>query len=80
MSFIVYILYSEKFNKHYCGYTSDLVSRIKSHNELGKEWTARYRPWKVIYTKEIAEKREAIRYEKWLKSGVGRMFIRTLPH
>ena len=30
-----YILYSEKFNKHYTGYTSDLEQRLRSHNELG---------------------------------------------
>jgi putative endonuclease len=80
MSFVVYILYSEKFDKHYSGYTSDLDSRIRSHNELGREWTARYRPWRIIYTKEFSEKGDAMRYEKWLKSGVGRMFIKTLPH
>ncbi|MBQ4822524.1 GIY-YIG nuclease family protein [Aquimarina sp. MMG016] len=30
--FIVYILYSEKHNKHYTGYTSDLITRFRSHN------------------------------------------------
>jgi putative endonuclease len=30
--FVVYILYSEKFNKNYTGYTSNLIERFKSHN------------------------------------------------
>jgi len=56
MKFSVYILFSEKYNKHYTGFTTNLASRIRSHNELGKEWTVRYRPWKLIYTKEFEKK------------------------
>jgi putative endonuclease len=80
MSFIVYALYSEKYKKHYYGYTSDLPDRFVSHNELGNDWTAKYRPWKIIYTKEFLTKQEAMAYEKWLKSGSGRMFIKKLQH
>ncbi|GGG51441.1 GIY-YIG nuclease family protein [Epilithonimonas arachidiradicis] len=35
--FVVYILYSEKFDKTYTGFTSNLVERFKSHNELGNK-------------------------------------------
>jgi len=80
MSYVVYILFSEKHKKHYTGFTSDTVSRLKSHNELGKGWTARFRPWKLIFTKEFKSKHEAIGYEKWLKSGTGRDFVKKLPH
>jgi putative endonuclease len=51
-----------------------------SHNELGVGWTAKYRPWKLIFTKEFEIKSEAMQFEKWLKSGVGRDFIKTLKH
>jgi putative endonuclease len=54
--------------------------RLESHNKLGNDWTARYRPWKLIFSKDFAEKEEAMVYEKWLKSGVGRDFIKTLEH
>ena len=80
MLFVVYVLYSVEFKKHYTGFTSNLAQRLLSHNELGKDWTAKYRPWKLIFTKEFESKREAINYEKWLKTGVGRDFIKTLPH
>jgi putative endonuclease len=80
MKFIVYILFSEKFNKHYTGFTSNLEERLQSHNSFGKDWTAGYRPWKLIYTKEFETKREAMQYEKWLKTGVGRDFIKSLSH
>ena len=80
MTFTVYIMFSEKFKKHYVGFTSNIDLRFKSHNEFGKDWTSRYRPWRKIYAKEFQSKSEAMLYEKWLKSGVGRNFIKTLQH
>ena len=80
MLYTVYILYSERFNKHYTGFTSGLPARLLSHNELGKDWTAKYGPWKIIYTKEFETKLEAMAHERWLKSGVGREFIKSIPH
>ena len=80
MTFTVYILFSEKHHKHYIGFTSDFSLRLKSHNEFGKDWTSKFRPWKLIYTKNFGIKREAIQYEKWLKTGAGRDFIKTIPH
>ena len=78
MYFKVYILYSSKHEKHYTGFTSNLEQRLLSHNVLGKDWTASYRPWQLIFTKEFETKKEAMEYEKWLKTGVGRDFIKTL--
>jgi putative endonuclease len=80
MKFIVYILFSEQFSKHYTGFTSNIEERMKSHYELGKDWTVKYRPWKLIYTREFETKSEALVYEKWLKTGAGRDFIKTIPH
>jgi putative endonuclease len=79
--YTVYVLYSEKFQKHYTGYSSDFEKRFVSHNELGtKGWTIRYRPWKIILREEYSTKSEAVKLEKWLKSEVGRIFVSTLPH
>jgi putative endonuclease len=75
-----YVLYSEKHIKHYTGFTSNISERLKSHNEVGKDWTSRYRPWKLIYKNEFETKNEAMAYEKWLKTGAGRDFIKTLQH
>ena len=74
--FTVYALYSESSDKIYIGYTSDLEARMLSHNELAtKGYTVKYRPWKVVYTEEHSEKREAMKREKSLKSAKGRAFI-----
>jgi putative endonuclease len=76
--FTVYVLYSSTFNKHYTGFTSNLEKRMISHNQLGHDWTAKYRPWNIIFTKHFTLKTEAMAYEKWLKTGVGRQFILSL--
>ena len=79
MEFIVYILYSDKFDKTYVGYTSSLIERFKSHNNLAKSgYTIRFRPWKVVYIEVFQSKTQAIVREKWLKSGHGRNFITEL--
>ncbi len=80
MVFTVYILYSEKYKKHYTGYTSNLELRLKSHNDFGHDWTSKFRPWKLIFSKQFNDKREAILFERWLKSGVGREFIGGISH
>ncbi|WP_162341407.1 GIY-YIG nuclease family protein [Cyclobacterium salsum] len=77
--FTVYALYSEKFDKIYIGFTSDLEKRLISHNELGTTgWTIAFRPWKLIHTETFESKKEAMDREKHLKTGVGREFIRRL--
>ena len=80
MNYVTYILFSKNFNKHYTGFTSNLEQRMLSHNDLGKDWTAKYRPWKIIYTKDFESRIQAMKHEKWLKSGVGRAFIKTISH
>ncbi|WP_166920116.1 GIY-YIG nuclease family protein [Flavobacterium poyangense] len=78
-NFVVYILYSEKFNKSYTGFTSNLIQRFKSHNLLEtKGYTLKFRPWKVIYVEFFNSKVEAMKKEKYLKSGIGREFVKNL--
>jgi putative endonuclease len=75
--FVVYILFSKKYNKTYVGFTSNLIGRFKSHNILGtKGYTIKYRPWEVIYVEFFNLKVEALKKEKFLKAGNGRVFIK----
>ncbi len=75
--FTVYILYSERYDKIYIGYSSDLKKRFKSHNELAKKgWTVRFRPWEIVYTETFERKQDALQREKQLKTSRGRAFIR----
>ena len=74
--FTVYVLYSQKFNKIYIGYTSDLVNRFLSHKELAtKGHTIKYRPWVIAHAEEFETKAEAMKREAQLKTANGRDFI-----
>lgn len=75
--FTVYILYSIKFDKTYVGFTSNLKARLLSHNKLStKGWAVKFRPWEIIHTETFATKQEAMKREKWFKSGAGREYIK----
>jgi len=77
LEFVVYVLYSRKFNKTYTGYTSNLIERFKSHNYLGKKgFTLRYRPWMVVLVEPFVTKSEAQKRESFLKTGHGRDWVR----
>jgi putative endonuclease len=74
--FVVYVLFSKKFEKIYIGYTTNLDERLKSHNELGhKGWTIRYRPWELLYQEEFKTRSAALKRERELKSAKGREWI-----
>jgi len=76
--FVTYVLYSEKFDKIYIGYTSDLVDRFNSHNYLSsKGFTYNFRPWIVIYVEFHETKSTAMIREKQLKTSRGREFCRN---
>ena len=77
--FVVYILFSEDYNRTYVGFTSNLIARFKSHNSMGvKGFTIKFRPWKVIHVEFYDSKSEALKREKFLKTGIGRAFIKQL--
>ena len=63
MYYYVYVIWSEKLHQHYVGYSTDLRSRLASHNRGQVESTRLGRPWKLVYyeaykTDELARKRE----------------------
>ena len=77
--YAVYIIYSEKFNKHYVGFTSNLEGRLIAHNhKSNKGWTKRYQPWNLLYNETYETRMEAQKREKELKSYRGRLFIKGI--
>lgn len=77
--FVVYILFSKTHNKTYVGFTSNLINRFKSPNVLGtKGYTIKYRPWIVLHVEFYATKIEAMRVEKYYKTGKGRDVIKSM--
>lgn len=70
--YYVYILYSEKGSKLYIGNTPDLKKRYIKHETGFVKSTKNRRPLRLIYYEAYLEKKDAIRREKYLKSGAGR--------
>ena len=70
--YYVYILYSKGLNKYYVGYTEDIKKRIKQHNHKLVPFTSKGVPWTCPFCEIFLIKKDAIREEKFLKSGKGR--------
>ncbi len=73
---IVYII-SNNSGKIYIGQTSDLKKRLIEHNETGKGYTSKFRPWKLEYSEKLQTRAEAMKKERYLKTGVGRDWIKS---
>jgi putative endonuclease len=80
MPYYVYILQSQSTGKTYVGQTDDLERRVAQHNDPDFKltlYTKRNKgPWKLIHYEEFETRAEAMRREKYLKSGQGREWIR----
>ena len=75
----VYILYSKEHGKTYVGQSKDVERRLQEHNVTGTSgYTKRYRPWVLIHVEQYASRSEAIKRERFLKTGVGRVFVREM--
>ena len=76
---VVYVLRSKKDGRFYVGMTSSLERRVKEHNGGQNRSTRSRAPFEVIYLERCGSRAEARKREKYLKSGVGREFLKTLP-
>ena len=75
--YYVYVLLSSPDNEMYTGYTANLRKRMKLH-EIGEvNSTKNRRPLKLIYFEGCVNQQDATRREKYLKSGNGKIYIRS---
>ena len=70
---IVYI----KDQKLYIGFTNDLKRRIKEHNNREVKATQKRTPLRLIYFEACINKNQAIKREKYFKTGFGRRFLKN---
>jgi putative endonuclease len=75
--YYVYLLQSQIDQSWYIGYTNDLDNRITEHNEGKSYYTKRKIPWKLIYYEASFDKYDAIAREKYLKTGMGRRYLKN---
>ena len=73
---VVYAIRSLSRNYTYVGMTNDFKRRIEEHNN-GENRSA-YGPFTLIYSEEFSDRISAGIKEKYLKSGVGKEFLKTL--
>jgi putative endonuclease len=78
MMVIVYVIRSYKDGRFYVGMTKDLGRRIQEHESGKTKSTKGFRPWKLIFTENFPSFSEARKREKYLKSGSGKEYIKTM--
>lgn len=77
MIYSVYAIKSEKDGRIYVGLSRNVIKRLEDHNKGRVFSTKGYRPWKLIYKEEVGERQKAREREKYLKSGVGKKFLKS---
>ena len=81
MPYWVYVIENDVTGKLYKGQISDLAKRLERHNldEPGsRRYTYRQKgKWHLIHSKEYYSRSEALKRERFLKSGQGREWIKS---
>jgi len=76
--YYIYAILSEINNYIYVGLTANIDERFKRHNSGRERTTKSYRPFRLLFLSDIGERKTARKVEIYLKSGVGKEFLRTL--
>ncbi|MFM7839751.1 MAG: GIY-YIG nuclease family protein [Chitinophagaceae bacterium] len=74
----VYAIVSESSRENYVGMTLDAQRRLKEHNNRRNRYTKSLRPWKLFRIEYFHDWNEARQREKYLKSGVGKEFLKSM--
>ncbi|MBW1700222.1 MAG: GIY-YIG nuclease family protein [Deltaproteobacteria bacterium] len=72
-----YVLLSKRDGKFYTGLTNDLKRRFQEHNSGNVESTMKRRPLDLVYYEACLVFDDAIAREKYLKSGMGKGYLRN---
>ncbi|MFL5331512.1 MAG: GIY-YIG nuclease family protein [Gemmataceae bacterium] len=76
--FHVYVIRSESTGRRYTGSCEDLDDRLRRHNAGESKATKHGMPWTLIHREEFPSRAEAMRREKFLKSGQGRQVLQAM--
>lgn len=72
-----YVLKSEKNGKFYTGVTHNLEERLRQH-DIGSVRSSKHMcPLNLVYFEACLNKNDAYRREKYLKTGMGKRYIRN---
>jgi putative endonuclease len=73
--YTLYILYSERLDRYYVGYTNDLPRRLSEHNRSKGKYTDSGIPWILVYSESFASKKDAMDREKYIKSRKSKKYL-----
>ncbi|MBZ0178116.1 MAG: GIY-YIG nuclease family protein [Melioribacteraceae bacterium] len=76
----VYALKSVNHNYIYVGMTNNISVRFNEHNSGYERTTKPYLPFRLIYFEKCLSRKEARLREKYLKSGIGKEFLKSIDH
>lgn len=75
--FYTYVLISNSDRNFYIGFTKNLKRRFQEHNNGAVASTANRRPFELIYYEACLTEADALKREKYFKTGFGRRFLRN---
>lgn len=75
ISYYVYVLKSSRDKIRYVGSGKSPMERLRRHNKGDYKFTKGHRPWSIIYQEKHNNRSDAMKREKFLKSGKGRELL-----
>lgn len=75
--YYTYVLISKKNKEFYTGTTNNIGKRLEQHNKGLVVSTKYKRPLNLIYFEACLNKNDAHRREKYLKSGMGKRYLKN---
>jgi putative endonuclease len=79
-SYFAYAISSVDRDYIYAGISDNVERRVDQHNNGYEKTTRPYRPFRLIYTEKFNTRIDSRKKEKFLKSGLGKQYLRKLRH
>ena len=76
--FWIYIIYSQRLDRYYVGYSLDLEQRVADHNRGKNTYTKKGIPWDLKHEEKFASKEEAMKRDRYIKAQKSRIYIENL--
>lgn len=74
----VYVLKSLKNGKSYTGSSDNVERRLTEHNSGESKSTRANSPYKLVYKEEFVTRSDAVKREKFFKTGKGRELLKQI--
>ena len=78
LQYCVYVLLSKRDNKFYIGSTSNLVQRLRDHENGRNISTKNRRPFSLIFYECFLSKSDMLRGEKYFKTNIGKRGLKLI--